>query len=79
MFIETLFRDFNEGKENAIIVGHGISLKTFRMVFFHYSPEWYHQEQYMSNCSVMLIEKDLDLFIDKGYIYERSIKKTLKK
>ncbi len=58
-FIDTIFRDVNDGKENFFIVTHGTVIRTFILDWFHYSPEWFNKEPNMENCSVRLIEKEL--------------------
>ena len=68
-FLETLFRDVNEGKENFFIVSHGTTIRAFLLSFFHYSPEWFNNEPNMKNCSVRLIEKINNKNFDRDYIY----------
>ena len=68
-FLETLFRDVEEGKENFFIVSHGTTIRAFLLSFFHYSPEWFNKEPNMKNCSVRLIEKVDSKNYDRDYIY----------
>ena len=68
-FIETLFRDYNEGVENFFIVSHGTTIRAFLLSYFHYSPEWFNNEANMDNCSVRLILKDGKKNLDLDYIY----------
>lgn len=68
-FINTLFRDIDDGKENFFIVSHGTTIRAFLLSYFHYSPEWFNAEPNMQNCSVRLIEKLDRKNIDKDYIY----------
>lgn len=68
-FLETLYRDVNEGKENFFIVSHGTTIRAFLLSFFHYSPEWFNAEPNMKNCSVRLIEKIDGKNFDRDYIY----------
>ncbi|HPE14649.1 MAG TPA: histidine phosphatase family protein [Bacilli bacterium] len=60
LFIDTIFRDLNNGKENIFLVTHGTVIRTFVLDWFHYSPEWFNAEPNMENCSVRLIEKKFD-------------------
>ena len=69
MFISTLFRDIEEGKDTFFIVAHGTSIRAFLLDWFHYSPEWFASEANMTNCSIRLIEKEGKKNIDKDYIY----------
>lgn len=57
-FIDTIFRDLDEGKENFFIVTHGTVIRTFILDWFHYPPEWFNQEPNMENCSIRLIERN---------------------
>ena len=68
-FLETLFRDYKEGKENFFVVSHGTTIRAFLLSFFHYSPEWFNMEPNMINCSVRLIEKIDGKNYDRDYIY----------
>ena len=68
-FINTLFRDIDEGQETFFIVSHGTTIRAFLLSYFHYSPEWFNAEPNMQNCSVRLIEKFNGKNIDKDYIY----------
>lgn len=68
-FIDTLYRDINEGVENFFIVSHGTTIRAFLLSYFHYSPEWFNAERNMKNCSVRLIEKIDGKNYDRDYIY----------
>lgn len=68
-FLETVFRDYNKGKENFFIISHGTTIRALLLSFFHYSPEWFNKEPNMINCSIRLIEKTEKGNLDKGYIY----------
>lgn len=68
-FIETIFRDLNNGKDTLFIVSHGTTIKAFLLNWFHYSPEWFNAEPTMCNCGVRYIEKDCYKSIDHNNIY----------
>ncbi|MBE7074887.1 MAG: histidine phosphatase family protein [Clostridiales bacterium] len=68
-FINTLFRDVQDGKENFFIVSHGTTIRAFLLSYFHYSPEWFNAEPNMQNCSVRLIEKIDRKNFDRDYIH----------
>ena len=38
-FIETLYRDYAEGKDTFFIVSHGTTIRCFVLDWFHHSPE----------------------------------------
>lgn len=57
-FIDTIFRDMQEGKENFFVITHGTVIRAFILDWFHYSPEWFNKEPNMENCSVRLINKE---------------------
>ena len=73
-FIDTIFRDYIEGKENFFIVSHGTTIRAFLLSYFHYSPEWFNNESNLDNCSIRLIDKE-ESNIDKGYIYGKTLVK----
>ena len=49
---------------HQFIFTHGTTLRTFLLRWFHYSPEWYHEERNPKNCWIREIENGQDL----GYI-----------
>lgn len=58
-------RDFEKyGVNNIFIFTHGTTLRTFLLRWFHYSPEWYHEERNPRNCWIREIKDGKDL----GYI-----------
>jgi len=63
----TFHRDREKhGIENIIVVAHGLSNRAFLMQWCHYSVEWFEAENNPKNCSIRLIEDN----VDKGYIFE---------
>ena len=78
-FIETLFRDVNEGIENFFIVSHGTTIRAFLLSYFHYSPEWFNREPNMENCAVRLIERIDNKNFDRDYIFKNRRIKTTEK
>lgn len=77
LFLETLYRDFRNGKcpEHIMIVGHGAALNVLRMCIFHYSYEWYNTVENPGNCSVqhIVLDPDQSKNYDLGYIYGEAI------
>lgn len=69
LFINSMFRDVNEGKDTFFIVTHGTSMRAFLLAYMHYSPEWFNNEPVMENCSIRMIEKNGKDNIDHDYIY----------
>lgn len=68
-FIETLYRDINEGKDTFFIVSHGTTIRCFILDWFHHLPEWFAYEPNMENCSIRLIEGE-DKNSKEEYIYK---------
>lgn len=64
-FMGTIHRDFEKhGVDTLFIFTHGTTLRTFLLRWFHYSPEWYHEERNPKNCWIREIDGGKDL----GYI-----------
>lgn len=57
-FLETLHRDFKkeEFPDNAIIVSHGLTIKTFLMRWFHWSVEEFDVYKTPRNCEALRME-----------------------
>lgn len=76
-FIDTLFRDINEGKDTFFIVSHGTTIRAFILDWFHYSPEWFDKESNLENCAIRLIETEGKVS-KEGYIYNGPVKKIIR-
>ena len=64
-FIGTIHRDAEKhGIDTLFIFTHGTTLRAFLLRWFHYSPEWYHEERNPKNCWIREICDGKDL----GYI-----------
>ena len=64
-FMGTIYRDFEKhGVDTLFVFTHGTTLRTFLLRWFHYSPEWYHEERNPKNCWIREIIDQNDL----GYI-----------
>ena len=64
-FLGTIHRDYEKhGIDTLFIFTHGTTLRTFLLRWFHYSPEWYHEEKNPKNCWIREIRDGEDL----GYI-----------
>jgi 2,3-bisphosphoglycerate-dependent phosphoglycerate mutase len=64
-FMGTIHRDLEKhGVDTLFIFTHGTTLRTFLLRWFHYSPEWYHEERNPRNCWI----REIDGKTDKGYI-----------
>lgn len=64
-FMGTIYRDYEKhGTETLFVFTHGTALRAFLLRWFHYSPEWYHEERNPKNCWIREIIDDRDL----GYI-----------
>ena len=77
-FINTLYRDIDEGKDTFFIVSHGTTIRCFVMDWFHKSPEWFNKEPNMENCSIRLIEKE-ETISEEKYIYKGPVRTKIKK
>ena len=64
-FMGTIHRDAEKhGVDTLFVFTHGTTLRTFLMRWFHYSPEWYHEERNPKNCWIREICDGKDM----GYI-----------
>ena len=64
-FMGTIYRDLEKhGVDTLFIFTHGTTLRTFLLRWFHYSPEWYHEERNPKNCWIREILNGQDM----GYI-----------
>ncbi|MBE5951201.1 MAG: histidine phosphatase family protein [Lachnospiraceae bacterium] len=64
-FLGTIHRDYQKhGIDTLFIFTHGTTLRTFLLRWFHYSPEWYHEERNPKNCWI----REIDGHEDLGYI-----------
>lgn len=77
LFIETIFRDLDEGKDTLFIVSHGTTIRSFILDWFHYPPEWFNNEPNFENCSVRLVDKE-DRISTEQFIYGKALTKKLK-
>jgi 2,3-bisphosphoglycerate-dependent phosphoglycerate mutase len=53
------------GIKNIVIVSHGITIRAFLTMWLHLTPEWFEEEPNPANCSIRLIENN----VDKGFVY----------
>ncbi len=68
-FMGTIHRDFEKHGVNTVFVfTHGATLRAFLLRWFHYTPEWYHDEWNPGNCWIREIIDDKDL----GYIHKHT-------
>lgn len=64
-FMGTIHRDYaKHGVKTLFIFTHGTTLRTFLLRWFHYTPEWYHEERNPKNCMIREIKEGRDM----GYI-----------
>lgn len=71
-FMGTIHRDCEKhGIDTLFIFTHGTTLRTFLLRWFHYSPEWYHEEKNPQNCWI----REIDGHTDMGYI-NKEVKKN---
>ena len=64
-FMGTIYRDLEKsGVDTLFVFTHGTTLRAFLLRWFHYSPEWYHEEPNPKNCMIREIIGNKDM----GYI-----------
>jgi len=64
-FMGTIYRDLEKsGVDTLFVFTHGTTLRAFLLRWFHYSPEWYHEEPNPKNCMIREIIDNKDM----GYI-----------
>ncbi|NLR95564.1 phosphoglycerate mutase family protein [Rhizobium sp. P38BS-XIX] len=56
LFLQTVMRESEDGKNNTIIVGHGVTNRAFEMNFLHHPVEWFERSDNPGNADVTLIE-----------------------
>lgn len=69
-FMGTIHRDYEaHGTSPLFVFTHGATLRAFLLRWFHYTPEWYHEEWNPKNCAIREIRGGRDLgYINKGEI-----------
>ncbi|SCB22001.1 histidine phosphatase family protein [Rhizobium multihospitium] len=55
LFLQTVMHDAENGKNNVIIVGHGVTNRAFEMNFLHHPVDWFEQSDNPGNADVTLI------------------------
>ena len=58
LFVETLMRDANRGRQDFAIIAHGVTNRAFEMTFMHKGVAWFEKEPNPGNCDIVLIEGD---------------------
>jgi 2,3-bisphosphoglycerate-dependent phosphoglycerate mutase len=61
----TFTRDARLGVKNIVVVGPGVMLRAFVMMWCHLTPEWFEGEPNPRNCAIRLIDGS----DDKGYLF----------
>jgi broad specificity phosphatase PhoE len=69
-FMGTINRD---SADPLFVFTHGITIKSFLLRWFHYTPEWYADEKTPKNCWIRLIDEGKDA----GYIYSKESEQEL--
>ncbi|EJK86449.1 histidine phosphatase family protein [Rhizobium sp. AP16] len=59
LFLQTVMHDAKNGRDNVIIVGHGVTNRAFEMNFLHHSVDWFERSDNPGNADVTLIEGNL--------------------
>ena len=64
-FMGTIKRD---DANPLFVFTHGVTIKSFLLRWFHYTPEWYANEETPDNCWIRLIDNEKD----EGYIFSEN-------
>lgn len=56
LFLQTVMHDAENGRNNVIIVGHGVTNRAFEMNFLHCPVDWFERSDNPGNADVTLIE-----------------------
>jgi 2,3-bisphosphoglycerate-dependent phosphoglycerate mutase len=56
LFLATMMHDVESGRDNVVIVGHGVTNRAFEMNFLHHPVEWFERSGNPGNADVTLIE-----------------------
>ncbi|MBN8951012.1 MULTISPECIES: phosphoglycerate mutase family protein [unclassified Rhizobium] len=56
LFLQTVMHDAESGRNNVIIVGHGVTNRAFEMNFLHHPVDWFERSDNPGNADVTLIE-----------------------
>ncbi|AVA25316.1 MULTISPECIES: phosphoglycerate mutase family protein [unclassified Rhizobium] len=56
LFLQTVMHEAKHGRNNVIIVGHGVTNRAFEMNFLHHSVDWFERSDNPGNADVTLIE-----------------------
>ncbi|MFT3908255.1 MAG: histidine phosphatase family protein [Ferruginibacter sp.] len=61
-FFGTLHRDFDKNNfpQNAVIITHGMTIRTFLMRWFHWTVEQFEEYDKPANCQILVLEKGTD-------------------
>ena len=64
-FMGTIYRDYEKhGVDTLFVFTHGTTLRAFLLRYFHYTPEWFHEEHNPKNCWI----REIKDHVDYGYI-----------
>lgn len=67
-FFGTIKGDLKEHRTDTLFIfTHGTTLRCFLLRYFHYTLEWYENENNQKNCWIRFIDENTD----KGYIYSK--------
>jgi len=56
LFLQTVMHDIESGNDNVVIIGHGVTNRSFEMNFLHRSVDWFERSDHPGNADVTLIE-----------------------
>ncbi len=56
LFLQTVMHEARHGRNNVIVVGHGVTNRAFEMNFLHHPVDWFERSDNPGNADVTLIE-----------------------
>ncbi|MEF0941048.1 histidine phosphatase family protein [Rhizobium sp. BR 362] len=56
LFLQTVMHEAKHGKNNVVVVAHGVTNRAFEMNFLHHSVDWFERSDNPGNADVTLIE-----------------------
>lgn len=59
LFLQTVMREARDGRDNIVIVGHGVTNRAVEMNFLHRSVDWFEHSDNPGNADITLIQGTL--------------------
>jgi 2,3-bisphosphoglycerate-dependent phosphoglycerate mutase len=75
LFLSTVMHDVEKGRDNVVIVGHGVTNRAFEMNFLHRTVEWFDRSDNPGNADITLIEGSRSTGYDTRLLHKASDRK----